>query len=161
MIEIQESFRLVKQFSEKPFLVNFVGSESDILVSCFVNDEIKIEIRSLPIWIPEDLKWFYENVGSAILFKDEEYGQFGVKFFNVYEALAVTNEIREEGEIEIEGDDLIIGGFYGDTDLVLLSGNNISIIVSAYPRSEGFNSALSFSEFVEKLIESKGEKFWE
>jgi hypothetical protein len=122
---------------------------------------VRIKLIEFPIILPNDLIDFYEKLGYAELFVDGIYGQGGIRIFNPFQALQATQMIALEEGIELLNNELIIGDFIGDSDRILISENKISIIIPIYNRADWFHTGLSFEEFLAKIIDSNGEKYWE
>ncbi|MCY7334181.1 MAG: SMI1/KNR4 family protein, partial [Pseudanabaena sp. CAN_BIN31] len=69
---------------------------------------------------------------------------------------------------EFESEDLIIGEFLGDSDLLIVRCNpnttDFGQIIIALPidhRADWYYLAYSLPEFLQRFITSQGEKFWE
>jgi hypothetical protein len=122
---------------------------------------IRIALNSFPLIIPNDLKYFYEEIGYAELFVDGVYGQSGIRLYDPYLALRNSHLIQKEEDIILNEHELLLGDFLGDSDRILLSNNRISIILPIYSRSEWLHTNLTFEEFLEKIIDNNGEKYWE
>ncbi|MCU0405099.1 MAG: hypothetical protein MUE99_11185 [Chitinophagaceae bacterium] len=122
---------------------------------------IRIKLEVFPFLLPNDLKVFYQNLGYAELFVDGMYGQSGIRLYNPYQALQATQMIELEEGIELLNNELIIGDFIGDSDRILLSENKVSIILPMYNREDWLHTGYSFEEFLAKILDCNGEKYWE
>jgi hypothetical protein len=118
--------------------------------------------------IGSDLKEFWLISKSADLFKDEEYGQWGLKILSPAKAKGATATVRLESPDDIYDCDLVIGEFYGDTDLLIIDGQKaehgeypILVKLPLDERSEWPRVADSFADFLDKYVASQGDKYWE
>ena len=143
----------------KPVTHNGVTSQYKY-VSVF-NDGVNI----LNLDIPKELLEFYSLSDGTILFKDIEYGQWGMKIYSSSQLAESNEKIRVYRE-DLSEKDLIIGEFYGDSDLIILSLEeyNYGEVIICTPmdkRKDWFFLKINFEEFLEKYFESEGDKFWE
>lgn len=99
------------------------------------------------------------------------YGQHGVHIYSMQKSLIKTLEfIQSRGEQYVTGD-IIIGEFFGDTDLVLCRSDkkskdfgDICIVEGIYDREEWSivgTGLLGFLEFISRYYEAAGEKYWD
>ena len=58
-------------------------------------------------------------------------------------------------------DDLIIGKFLGDSELLMMNNEGVYIVDPIYPRSEWTKVTKKLEQFFMLYFENKGEKFWE
>lgn len=118
--------------------------------------------------VPSDYKSFLLISNGALLFVDDEYGQWGLELFPADTIRKETNLYESErSECKRKGD-LIIGRFMGDSDLLLLRCDANSddfghvIIVNAIdPREYWSDVANGFYSFMQQLSEAQGNKYWE
>lgn len=115
--------------------------------------------------IPIELSEFYYEADGGTLFKDDEYGQWGLKIYS-FEELKEMNEYARTWKDNLEDTDLVIGEFLGDLDLLIISHDKkdygqVSISIPHYDRKDWYNLHINFKEFLSKYIESDGNKFWE
>ncbi|TAE39863.1 MAG: SMI1/KNR4 family protein [Runella slithyformis] len=115
--------------------------------------------------IPSDLQKFYRISNGAILFKDVDYGQWGLKIIPYGELQSFNDYTRNWRGDDIEDMDLVIGEFLGDLELVLLSLNDyeygqVIICPEIDKRDDWYFLKINFKEFLEKYVEAKGDKFW-
>ncbi|AYA01712.1 SMI1/KNR4 family protein [Acinetobacter sp. WCHAc010034] len=120
------------------------------------------------ILLPKILEDFYSISNGADLFKDKIYGQWGLKLYSLNElAYASKTYQQDRAEDTLEGD-LIIGEFYGDSDLLLVrcdpNSDDYGFILVVLPldqRKDWYLAANNFEEFISKFYNSQGDKFWE
>lgn len=142
----------LKKISNQPIV------KSDIV---YVS-ELKPGLQTLKSDIPIDLASFYNEANGGTLFKDQEYEQWGMTIYS-YDELRERNKYVRTWKENLLASDLVIAEFLGDLDLLILSENNGEVIIAAplYERKNWFFLKCGFLNFLEKYIQSKGEKFWE
>jgi hypothetical protein len=126
------------------------------------------DVNSIRPDCPVDLKDFWSEVETARLFEDLEYGQAGLEIYGPKQAQKATEDFRRtRGRDSVDGD-LIIGQFFGDSDLVLIrcdpTANDFGGILVALPidpRRDWYTVASSFRLFLDEFVKKNGDKFWE
>lgn len=141
--------------------VSHRGIISDYKYISVFNDGIDVS----NLVLPKELLAFYSFSNGTILFKDVEYSQWGLKIYPCSQ-LTELNERIKNYRTDLFETDLIIGEFYGDSDLVILSleEHNYGQVIICTPideRKDWYFLKMNFEEFLEKYIESEGDKFWE
>lgn len=144
------------------------GDASPFLLQCaFSPPATEGKISSVPN-VPKALTEFWEQAEHADLFKDTQYGQWGIRILSPDEALQATLEYQSERASDAMASDLVIGTFYGDSDLVILRCDttcsdygNVVIALPIDPRLDWETVADDFAIFLAKLTEEQGAKFWE
>jgi len=117
--------------------------------------------------LPADILGWWSLVKSAILFKDIEYGQWGLKIHSAEQAFRLTVNSLEERPHDFKLTDVVLGEFFGDSDLLLVSCEeneeygNVFIALPIDERKDWIKVANDFSQFLEKYIKAEGRKFWE
>ena len=143
----------------KPVIHKGVTSQHKY-ISVF-NDGINI----LHLTLPKELLEFYSLSDGTILFKDVEYGQWGMKIYPSSQLADLNEKVKIYRE-DLSESDLIIGEFYGDSDLIVLSleEHNYGEVIICTPidkRKDWHFLKMNFEEFLQKYFESEGDKFWE
>jgi len=123
--------------------------------------------RDYPFNVPDDIKEFWSIAESAELFKDVEYGQWGLEILSPAESLAETASQKKARRGTYRSKDLIIGRFIGDSErLVLSCGESqeygivrVALPIDPYP--DWYVAANSFGAFLEQYAAMQGDKFWE
>jgi hypothetical protein len=111
---------------------------------------------------PEGIKEFWSLCENAILFRDAEYGQWGLEIFSPDEALHQTKLNKQIRMRDFDGGDTIIGRFIGDSDLLVLASDEKVIVALPIDRRTDWPIvADNFSDFLEKYVNAQGEKYWE
>lgn len=144
------------------------GDTSPFLLQCaFSPPAAEGKIRSVPN-VPKALAEFWQQAEQADLFKDSQFGQWGIRILSPDEALRDTMEFQSERASDAMAGDLVIGNFYGDSDLVIIRCDttcfdfgNVVIALPIDPRSDWDAVADDFASFLARLTEEQGAKFWE
>lgn len=118
--------------------------------------------------LPNDFREFLVVSNGAFLFRDEQYGQWGLELFDLLTSIEETNLFQQEREKDKQEGDRIIGRFLGDSDCLLLRCDSTAsdfgyvIIVNAIDtRSDWYIASTSFYDFLQKFAENQGAKYWE
>ncbi len=121
-----------------------------------------------PLKVPLEVKEFWTYAKSGDLYKDITYGQWGLHIFSPEDALARSIKEKENRPADIDNNDIVIGSFYGDLDLLIISGNQDSHdfgkVLVAMPLDKRVDwpvVANSFTEFLNLYTQKEGGKFWE
>lgn len=137
----------------------------DLDVACSFADR---GVEQLPSGLPPDLSEFWHTCGSARLFEDRKYGQWGLVLLNPQESTERSTAFQERRARDFMSGDRIVGEFLGDSDLLLVRcdplANDFGKVVVALPidaRDDWYLVAPSFSEFLNKYTKAEGNKFWE
>jgi hypothetical protein len=145
------------------------GAEIPFKLRCSLNAGAEEhQLSSIKENLPQEVKDFYVMADGAILFKDDEYGQWGLKLYSLDEITGATNlYLDERSRDSLEGD-LIIGEFVGDSDLLLLRCDHNTndfgsvVVVSAIdPRADWEVASTDFVSFLQELYSHQGDKYWE
>lgn len=133
-----------------------------LLKSCFSKgtaDDVAIE--GVPDSADELIR-FWKISERADLFKDDEYGQWGIKIFSPLESIAETERQKNIRNREFMSGDIIFASFYGDSDLLLLdSEGDIYVVLPLDGRCDWPKVATSLKSFLENLMNAEGAKYWE
>ena len=164
---IKDIINTLQKEWDRPKRANHLGELTEVKLCCeFSNKGIKTE-KEIILEIPESLKEFWSYSENATLFKDSEFGQWGLEIFSPKNAIAYTKEEKENRPKDFISGDLIIGRFLGDSDLLVIScdrSKNFGEIIIALPidpRSEWPRIASDFGEFLERYSKEEGAKYWE
>jgi hypothetical protein len=118
--------------------------------------------------LPPELIEFWSAADGGEFFADMEYGQWGLRIWDVESAVENTSRIKSERpESFIEGD-LIVGEFLGDSDLLFVRCDRsakdyggVTVALPIDPRREWTKVGADFGDFLRAYIKAKGDKFWE
>ena len=121
----------------------------------------------LNISLPEDLQELWQKSNGLRIFEDKTYGQSGLIIWSPQKVLE-QQQILRQGSDEFQSGDLIIGEFLGDSDLLVVrcdqNSDDFGQLVISLPidhRSDWYYLPYLLPEFLQKFINSQGEKFWE
>jgi hypothetical protein len=143
------------------------GDEGSFKLVCVIADR-KVEAEtSFGFDIPIDLGILWSIVEHADLFKDVEYGQWGLSLYSAEEAFEATKMALRSRNKDFRATDIVIGSFYGDSDLLCVccdKGEAFGTVVVALPidpREEWYPVSDGLVTFLEKYVAAEGDKFWE
>src|SRR6266542_3767317 len=71
--------------------------------------------------IPDDVRAFWLIARSASLFKDQQYGQWGIEILDPQGAIEETNRQILSRPQDFHAQDLVLATFLGDSDLLVIS----------------------------------------
>lgn len=145
------------------------GEKTLFQFRCILNNGISPDrLGDIDLSLPKEFKEFLLVSNGADLFKDEEYGQWGVRIFSINELQSSNKYYRELRPKDFAKGDLIIGEFYGDSDLLLLrcdsESKDYGAVLIALPfdnRSDWPCVSVNFENFLNDYVNSEGDKFWE
>lgn len=117
---------------------------------------------------PAPLVDFWVEARNATLFKDGQYGQWGLRILGPTASLKQTRRYEQERAEDVVTGDLVIGTFLGDSDLLIVRRDpnvsdygSVMVALPLDPRSDWDVVAGSFDKFVERYAAANGSKFWE
>jgi hypothetical protein len=126
----------------------------------------ELETR-LNIPLPDELQELWQKCNGLHLFEDKTYGQSGLIIWSPQKVTEKQRKLRQNSD-EFQDNDLVIGEFLGDSDLLVVRCNQNSldfgkVIISLAidHRADWYYLPYLLPEFLQKFINSKGEKFWE
>lgn len=144
------------------------GERCPFLLACGFAPEPADALGQLPLSIPEDVWEFWLVTRSATLFKDQQYGQWGVEVLEPAQALAETSRQAISRPRDFTSSDLVLARFFGDSDLVVISCDperadfgSVTIALPIDKRDDWPVVAKSFGEFLDRLVKAQGDKYWE
>jgi hypothetical protein len=115
---------------------------------------------------PAELAEAWSVSATSRLFEDAEYGQWGLVLLSPGASAERTAEQRSQRPGAYRADDVVIGEFLGDLDLLVMapSENGTRRILIALPlddRQAWYPAASSLAEFLRRYLTSCGSKYWE
>ena len=120
------------------------------------------EISDLTPSFPNELLALWRLSKKSELFKDNLYGQWGIEMLTPEESITETEKLRHTRSDETLAGDIVVGRLYGDSELLILTKNGeIFACTPLDHRHEWIKAAGSLSEFMEKIADAEGAKFWE
>lgn len=168
MSTIPEIINILKQNWREPAPAVHRGEKTAFTFVCHFSNEGRQVDANYPFKIPEDLKQFWSITNTAELFKDNEFGQWGLRILDPSQTLSVTEDEKQRPGRDFDENDLIIGEFIGDSDLLILSDDNddgqydsVRIALPIDKRKDWPVVAAGLTEFLEKYVSYEGDKYWE
>jgi hypothetical protein len=158
----------ILQFHGMPAPVDSRASTPLRLRSSLAEPASNSEIES--VWkgseLPQEVALLWGTCRSARLFEDVDYGQWGLVILDPEASTERTRQERENRSAEFRLDDIVIGAFLGDQELLVLapseSGNRrVLIALPLDNRADWVPAASNLAEFLEEYFAAGGDKFWE
>jgi len=168
MSNIRETIGLLKTQWAQPREAIHRGERCPFLLACSFAGEPADALGQFPSSIPDDVREFWLTTRCATLFKDQQYGQWGIEVLEPAQALSETSRQAIARPRDFMGSDLVLARFFGDSDLVVIACNprqadfgSVTIALPIDKRSDWPVVAESFGEFLKRLVEGQGDKYWE
>lgn len=99
---------------------------------------------------------------SAELFRDIDYGQWGLRVLDPRTSRERTDAERQQRPSDFEAGDVIVGEFLGDLELLVIDrAGSVLVAQPLDPRRDWYTAAADMGSFLEAYRESKGDKYWE
>jgi hypothetical protein len=115
--------------------------------------------------VPTELVQVWSVSRQARLFEDVEYGQWGLVLLSPAASAQRTAEERARRPGIYRADDVVIGEFLGDQELVVLAPSEIrGHVLVALPlddRGDWYPAASDLAEFLDRYLSAFGNTFWE
>ena len=144
------------------------GRRCPFLLSCSFASEAADMLTIEHLDLPEDVREFWLISRNANLFKDRQFGQWGIEILDPDQALQETSRQASTRQRDFVSSDLVIARFFGDSDLLIIACDseqpNFGAVTIALPIDKRPNwpvVANSFGGFLENLMEAQGDKYWE
>jgi hypothetical protein len=148
-----------------------VQSGLEISIACTLRTPAKEQdfdlLRSVVEKVPSSLLEFWSISNGARLFEDVTFGQWGLELLSIQDSVAASTEFERERTTEARPGDLVVGKFFGDSDVLLArcapEVEDYGMILIALPmdsRRDWYVAAAGFEEFLKHYIQVEGSKFW-
>ena len=116
--------------------------------------------------LPQELIDAWGVAREARLFADVSYGQWGLVLLSPSASAQRTAREPESRPSEYRPDDIVIGEFLGDQELLVLAASEAGVrrVLIALPldsRAEWFGVADGLNRFLDRYFEHGGDKYWE
>jgi hypothetical protein len=103
------------------------------------------------------------------LFIDDKYGQWGLNFYELEKIAPETEKFKKVRKENSDEYDLVIAGFIGDSDKVIVRNNpeasDYGTIIISNPIDVRADWCIpvadSLNSFLEKYLDEEGDKYWE
>ena len=144
------------------------GRRCPFSLACrFAVEPMDVSVRH-SLELPDSVLEFWRITRHAVLFEDQDYGQWGLEILGLTEALQATTRQRVARPQDFTACDLVLGRFLGDSDLLVIAcdpdRSNFGSVMIGLPidrRSSWPTVASSFGEFLLRFVEAQGDKYWE
>jgi len=116
--------------------------------------------------LPAELVQAWSTSRRSKLFEDVDYGQWGLALLSPAAAAQRTADGRAQRAGAYRADDVVIGEFLGDQELLVLApsesnGGRVLIALPLDGRSDWPAAAGDLAEFLERYLNALGDKYWE
>jgi hypothetical protein len=116
--------------------------------------------------LPDELIGVWSVSRESRLFEDVDYGQWGLLLLSPAASAKRTVEQRAQRPGAYRPDDVVIGEFLGDIELLVMAPSEagdrrVLVALPLDDRHDWFPAAPSLARFLEKYLESRGGKYWE
>ena len=133
--------------------------ESPSRLACSISDgasEEEVARAWSGMKVPPDLVELWTHARSARLFEDIDYGQWGLRLLSPTESAARTASELYERPGDFAADDIVVGEFLGDQELLVCAGEGdaaaVLIALPLDPRRDWYLAASSVSQFLERYL---------
>lgn len=163
MTSLEQSLASYRTWSQQP------NSDNPFKLACRIDSGASAEEIALA-WpreeVPKDLSDLWAAAREAWLFEDVEYGQWGLHLLNAQACADRTTAERTERPDDFASDDIVIGEFLGDSELLVCApsedvDHRYLIALPLDPRNDLSAAGSSVSEVLDHYLASEGEKYWE
>ncbi|MBZ0234066.1 MAG: hypothetical protein K8M05_17180 [Deltaproteobacteria bacterium] len=125
----------------------------------------QVELAWPGIVVPSDAQDLWGACCGARLFADVSYGQWGLVLLDPFSSAARTAQEKGIRPAEYRPDDMIVGEFLGDSDVVVLcpseaGSRRVLIAPPLDPRDTWFAVGPELADLITAFHDSNGEKFW-
>ncbi len=116
--------------------------------------------------LPEEAVRLWTTCRAARLFEDIDYGQWGLVVLDPASSAERTKREREMRRSEFLPDDVVLGAFLGDQELLVLASSEpgqrrVMIALPLDGRADWLPAGASLAEFLESYFSAAGNKYWE
>jgi hypothetical protein len=127
-------------------------------------EEIRLAWPALPL--PAELIEAWSVSRESRLFEDVDYGQWGLVLLSPAASAERTAELRAKRAGAYRSDDVVIGEFLGDLELLVMAPSEagdrrILIALPLDDRRAWYPAASSLAQFLRRYLGSHGGKYWE
>lgn len=165
---IKELIDLLRNDWSQPREAVHRGQRCPFLLECNFGPSITCDYEGVRGHLPPDLAEFWQIASHASLFKDQQYGQWGIDLLSLEDALEETKIQIGLRPVDYLESDLVVGRFLGDSELLVVRCDGkasdfgfIMVALPLYSRSAWQVAAKTLGEFLYRLTISDGDKFWE
>ncbi len=133
-------------------------------------DKPAIETEIALAWpageLPEELVEVWSTGRQSRLFEDVDYGQWGLVLLSPAAAAQRTVEERTQRPSAYRADDVVIGEFLGDQELLVLAPSEaerggVLVALPLDDRPDWYAVAVDLADFLGRYLNALGNKYWE
>ncbi|HZU67412.1 MAG TPA: SMI1/KNR4 family protein [Ktedonobacteraceae bacterium] len=134
-----------------------------------VPEAIEAVKQQLSMPLPFTYEQFLLHYNGALLYYDNEYGQWGFELYGTENLLIANVNAQKRYEDEWALSYLVFAESYGDADLLIIDtaqmvneGKDCRVIDgdSGYALQQWRVAARSFSDWIDRLVVAQGAKYW-
>ncbi|MFE6736206.1 hypothetical protein [Microbacterium sp. NPDC057650] len=127
-------------------------------------DELELAERGMPV--PPEIRSLWSTSAESWLFEDLDYGHWGLHLFSPGASVVRTSTEGTARPREFRLDDVVVGEFLGDGDLLLYAPSEprerrCLIALPLDARHDWPAAGSTLAEVFERLLEAGGDKYWE
>lgn len=116
--------------------------------------------------LPSDAFNLWMACREARLYEDIDYGQWGLALLSPSASASRTAREHEDRPFELKPDDIVLGEFLGDQELLVLAPSEadrrrILVALPLDSRTEWFGVASDLGSFLMQYFDASGNKYWE
>lgn len=116
--------------------------------------------------VPDEVQELWRVARSARLFEDVDYGQWGLELLDPVASKRRTDEARAARPDEHRAEDIVIGRFIGDLELLVYApsepgSRRVLVALPLDPRAEWWGVAENLADFLVTYFDADGDKYWE
>jgi len=119
-------------------------------------------VSGWPGGVPDELPDLWRAAREAWLFRDVDYGQWGLHLLDPETAAVRTEQEMLLRPAVLVAGDVVIGEFLGDSEFVVMTADaGILIALPLDARAGWPQAAAGLGEFLATFVRQGGEKYWE
>jgi hypothetical protein len=170
MGKVQSIVERLKAEWSSPRTATHAGREVPVPLMCSFRQpasEENLNSVAVEIVVPPSLLDFWRTSDGAVLFEDNEYGQWGLRLLSASAALSKTSTYATDRPTDYQPGDLVLGEFLGDSDLLIVrcdpaldSYGSIVIALPLDERADWDAASPNLETFLASYASTHGEKFW-
>ncbi len=112
--------------------------------------------------LPAEVRQLWLACGDATLFRDVDFGQWGLQILSPMESVtrSVTERLRRPKDFGER--DVVLGEFLGDQDVLVVEESGAVLVAPPLDDRNGwYRVAPSVVEFLARYVQREGAKYWE
>jgi hypothetical protein len=118
-----------------------------------------------PHGVPDELRDLWLTTAEVRLFEDTDYGQWGLVLLGPEGCAECTAQEKVERPDDYRPDDIVVGEFLGDEDLLVLTPSSggserVKVALPLYPRKEWYAVRFSHRVLVDRAVPLREATLW-